>query len=316
MAGNPKRNVEKKMKRDIAVTVVGTAAIALIAGKALLSFLRRRLKAIPGIKICVNLTASEILNLADRIIAKSKQIYDSVAAVPLDKVSYIDVIVPLAELEAEQFHLVQSCVFPRMVSPLKDVQEASLEAEKKIDSHNVNCSMREDVYRVVKAFAAKGEWLDPEARRYVNHLVRDFERQGLNVISGRRTEIKWLKERIKELCNTFVRNLSEENHYLLFNDSDLAGMPSDFLKVIDPPPFLFRSTPVSFCKDLYPCHVVKEGDDELESENDGVDWRRKIPKNKCDEVEGIIDTRIKKACRMEYKGYLVKLKGKKFKDAT
>ncbi|XP_057863312.2 probable thimet oligopeptidase isoform X2 [Cryptomeria japonica] len=230
-----KRNDEKKMKRQsvAAVAVVGAAAIVLIAGRALLSLLRRRSKGYPGIKICVNLTASEILNLADRIMAKSKQIYDSVAAVPPNKVCYSNVIVPLAELEAEQFHLVQSCVFPRMVSPSKDVREASIEAERRIDAHNLNCSMREDVYRVVKLFAARGEWLDPEARRYVNHLVKDFERRGLNATSSRRTEIEWLKARIKELCNTFVCNLSEENCYLLFKDSDLVGMPSDFLESLD-----------------------------------------------------------------------------------
>lgn len=41
---------------------------------------------LPGFSAQVNLSAAEIKRLADRIIAKSKETYDAVAAVPLDKV--------------------------------------------------------------------------------------------------------------------------------------------------------------------------------------------------------------------------------------
>lgn len=40
-----------------------------------------------GSNVRVNLSASEILKLADRIIARSKEVHDAVASVPLDKVS-------------------------------------------------------------------------------------------------------------------------------------------------------------------------------------------------------------------------------------
>lgn len=48
-------------------------------------------------------------------------------------------IAPLANLEAEEFALVQSCVFPSLVSASKDVRDASSEAEKRIDAYNVKC---------------------------------------------------------------------------------------------------------------------------------------------------------------------------------
>jgi hypothetical protein len=41
---------------------------------------------LPGFIAQVNLSAAEIKRLADRIIAKSKETCDAVAAVPLDKV--------------------------------------------------------------------------------------------------------------------------------------------------------------------------------------------------------------------------------------
>ncbi len=48
-------------------------------------------------------------------------------------------IAPLANLEAEEFAGVQGCVFPSLVAVSKDVRNASTEAEKKIDAHNVKC---------------------------------------------------------------------------------------------------------------------------------------------------------------------------------
>ncbi|KAG6549911.1 hypothetical protein Mapa_008421 [Marchantia paleacea] len=185
---------------------------------------------IDGIQVRFNYSASEILKQADEVIGLSKRVYDQVAAVPLDEVSYENVIAPLANLEAEEFPLVQSCVFPRLVAVSKDVRDASAEAEIRIDAHNVKSSMREDVYRVVKAFAEKDEPLGTEAQRYVDRLVRDFERLGLNLNKETRSELEFLNTQIGELCIVFQQNVNEENQLLYFNENELAGVPTDFLK--------------------------------------------------------------------------------------
>lgn len=55
------------------------------------------------------------------------------------QVTYMNVISPLAELDAQQFPLVQSCVFPKMVSTCDDVRKASAEGERRIDAHVLIC---------------------------------------------------------------------------------------------------------------------------------------------------------------------------------
>lgn len=173
-------NSEKKLsssklkKGSNIIPLTGAAALLTLAVSLAITAINKRRnskrKDLPGCNFRVNLSASEILKLADRIIAKSKEVHDAVASVPLDKVTYKNVISPLAELEAQQFPLVQSCVVPKLVSTSDKVRKASAEAEKKIDAHICSCSKREDVYCVVKAFAAKGEWMGPEARHYVHCL--------------------------------------------------------------------------------------------------------------------------------------------------
>ncbi|KAF8365108.1 hypothetical protein HHK36_032851 [Tetracentron sinense] len=230
---------------------------------------------LPGSNVRLNLSASEILKLADQIISKSKELHDTVASVPLDKiqhnhrylplnavfaaiykdlVTYMNVVSPLAELDAQQFPLVQSCVFPKMVSPSDDVRKASAEAERRIDAHVLMCSAefkapgisfvvrelrniviskREDVYRVIKAFAARGEWMSPEAKRYIQCLVRDFEQNGLNLTLSKREEVQRLRVQIEELSMRYIQNLNDDNTFLLFNETELFGLPPEFLKSLD-----------------------------------------------------------------------------------
>lgn len=232
------RNSEKmsKQKRERNVLAfTGATALAVIAVNfAITAFKRRhKKKDLQGSIVRVNLSASEILKLADKVVSKSKEVHDAVASVPLDKVTFMNVISPLAELEAQIFPLVQSCVFPKLVCTSDDVRKASAEAERKIDAHMLSCSNREDVYRVVKAVAATGEWVSPEAKRYIQSLVRDFERSGLNLTISKREEVQRLRDQIDELSLQYVRNLNDDKTFLLFSEADLLGLPPEFLKSLD-----------------------------------------------------------------------------------
>ncbi|CAI0425739.1 unnamed protein product [Linum tenue] len=164
-----------KQRRNVIAFTGGAAVLVLAANLAIYAFSSHRKrksdkKGLQGSSVRINLSASEILKLADRIVAKSKQVHDAVASVPLDKVTYENSISLMADLEAEQFALIQSCLFPKFVSDSEDVRKASVEAERRIDAHVLACSKREDLYRVVKAFSVKGDWTNPEAKQYIKCL--------------------------------------------------------------------------------------------------------------------------------------------------
>ena len=114
-------------------------------------------------------------------------------------------MLPLAEIEARLLPLIQCCVVPKMISPLDNVRKASAEAELRIDAHLLSCRWfvdsvlmgghgmlfffetddrifcgklirkREDVYRVIRIYAAKGESIAPDAKCYLQCLVRKTE---------------------------------------------------------------------------------------------------------------------------------------------
>ncbi|KAK6160326.1 hypothetical protein DH2020_003707 [Rehmannia glutinosa] len=188
---------------------------------------------VPGSNVRINLSASEILRLADHIVAKSKEVHDAVASVPLDKVTYANTILPLAELEAHQFPLIQSCAFQKLVSASEDIRKASIEAERRIDAHVSTCSKREDVYHVIKTFTARGDWMSSDVKRFAQHLVQEFERNGLNLTSTKREELQRLRNQIDELSMRYIRNLNDDSTFLLFHDMELVGLPPEFLKSLD-----------------------------------------------------------------------------------
>ncbi|XWS63803.1 hypothetical protein CRYUN_Cryun06bG0133300 [Craigia yunnanensis] len=236
--GNSEKKMNSKPKKGSNIVLLsGAAALLTLAVSLAITVINNRRnskkKDITGCYFRVNLSVSEILKLADRIIAKSKEVHDAVASVPIDKVTYKNVISPLAELEAQQFPLVQSCVVPKLVSTSYKVRKASAEAEKKIDAHASSCSKREDVYRVVKAFAAKGERMGAEARCYAQCLIKDFERNGLNLTSTKREEVQRLRAQIDKLSFQYVQNLNDDSTYLLFLENELAGLPTEFLKTLE-----------------------------------------------------------------------------------
>ncbi|GAB4829314.1 hypothetical protein Ancab_018984 [Ancistrocladus abbreviatus] len=236
MEGDRQMSKMKSERRKI-IAFTGTAALlAIVINFAISAFhshnQKRRKKDLPGSEVRINLSGSEIRKLADQIIAKSKEVHDAVASVPIDKVTYQDVI-SLAELEAQQFPLIQSCIIPRFISTFEDVRRASAEAERRIDMHMSICSKREDVYRVVKAFASKGEWINSEAKCYIQCLVRDFEGNGLSLTLAKREEVQRLRAQIDELSMQYIRNLNDDCTSLLFSDSELDGLPSEFLQSLD-----------------------------------------------------------------------------------
>ncbi|KAI3526330.1 hypothetical protein L1887_05580 [Cichorium endivia] len=147
--------------------------------------------------------------------------------------AYTNVLLPLEEPEAHRFPLVQSCVFPKFVSTSDEIRKASAEAETRIDAHVLTSSQREDVYRVLKAFAAKGEWKSMELKRYTQFLVKDFERNGLNLILTKREELQRLRTQIDELSVQYIRNLNDDTSFIIFDHSGLLGLPLEFLKTLE-----------------------------------------------------------------------------------
>lgn len=183
-------------------------------------------------------TPEELKSSANKLIEDCKAVYDSVASVSASKVTFENTIQPLLEVDRDSAGRGVALQLPAMVALDKDLRDASSEAEKLMDELSVEMEMRKDVFDNILAFSKTDEAksLSPEQQRYLDKAVRDGKRNGLHLPEEGREEIKNVKKRISELGVNFNKNLNEDTTFLMFNESDLTGVPEDLVKSFEKDP--------------------------------------------------------------------------------
>ncbi|KAM7198400.1 hypothetical protein V8F20_006161 [Naviculisporaceae sp. PSN 640] len=193
-----------------------------------------------------NAACNTTRSLLDKLVAEIKPAEDPKSA------TFETVLRPQIEDENASSLSARILGFYQYVSSDSALRDASTEAEKIMDEFGIECSMREDVFRLVDAVyqssglaaskeanaerlideaLAKSAGLENvESGRLLEKERKHYIKNGLGLPVGeKRDRFKEIKKRLSQIQIAFQKNLNEENGGLWFTKEQLDGVPEDVL---------------------------------------------------------------------------------------
>lgn len=215
------------------VAALGYTSGAMGAGKLTLKELEQRAA---RFNVCVALprfetTPAAVTGAISNAIAEAEAALARIAAQPLDKLSFATTVGALDDAMWRAGQVANRVVLIRETSPEPAVRDAATEAIKVFQDWAVGLDYREDVYRVIKAYADSRPALEGEDAKLLKETLRDYRRAGLHLPEPERKQVETLRKELARLCTDFERNVTLAEKTLVFSRAELDGVPEDFLNL-------------------------------------------------------------------------------------
>lgn len=114
------------------------------------------------------------------------------------------------------------------VHPDPQVREVAERYEQKVSQLATEFSLSKEIYAWVSALNLNE--LSGDDRRYLEHLVRDFRRAGVDRDDATRARISALQEELVRLGQSFSKTIRDDvRHIKLQSVADMEGLPADYI---------------------------------------------------------------------------------------
>jgi thimet oligopeptidase len=118
------------------------------------------------------------------------------------------------------------------VHPDKAARESAERCEQDLKQLATEINLDRAVFDTVRAVDAKS--LDPEAQRFVEKVLRDFHRAGVDKDEKTRGRLKALQDEMVKVGQEFNRNMREDVRSIELDPKELDGLPDDFIQAHKP----------------------------------------------------------------------------------
>jgi thimet oligopeptidase len=121
----------------------------------------------------------------------------------------------------------------RSVHPDEAIREEGGKCEAECANFQTEMALNRELYEAIKALDTSG--YDADAKRLVEHTLRDFRRAGVDKDAETRAKIQQLDEEITATEQEFTKNITDDVRWVEVDSVDeLAGLPQDWIDAHPP----------------------------------------------------------------------------------
>src|SRR5690606_21893691 len=115
------------------------------------------------------------------------------------------------------------------VHPDERIREAARACERDVEAFISSLRLNRQLYEAFAGLDTSG--YDPEARRLVEHTLRNFRRAGVDRDDATRKRLEEIDAELTKLGQAFQTNIVKDVRYIVLDSAEaLSGMPADFIE--------------------------------------------------------------------------------------
>ena len=173
-------------------------------------------------------TPERVSALSESVVKELEDKLKTLAATPAQQRDFKNTMLAFENAVSNFGEAVQLPIFLAYVSDNEGLRKAGQELELKISQYSVDLFTREDVFKALNEYAAKGEKLGEVEARLLEKTLLDFKRNGLGLEPRARNRVKKLMKELIGIELDFSKNLREVSDALEVTGAELKGLPEDF----------------------------------------------------------------------------------------
>lgn len=171
-------------------------------------------------------TIIDSINLA---IKHAEAKIDAICAISDDKRNFENTAAAFDHLWCDAMEIANRIYLLKEVHPDKGIRETADEAIKKFQQWSVGIDYREDLFNAFNSYNDSKPELSGERKRFLEDVMRDYKRSGMNLEKSLRSEVEKLRKNLTDLETDFGSNITRAQKGLTFSREQLAGLPESFL---------------------------------------------------------------------------------------
>ena len=114
--------------------------------------------------------------------------------------------------------------------PDSGIRDEAEKAKKEWSKLRTDLNMSRAAYEAIKACSDSGKYTDRESVYWMDKMLKEYRREGVDKDDETRAKVKAVKEEVDALKIQFDKNLSQDSRHVLFSPEQLSGLPDDFIK--------------------------------------------------------------------------------------